>query len=121
MLDRLAPEEMAPETAESWIIALDATLARGDEQALAERFVPGSHWRSLLGVSWLFATFSGRKHLASQLVPRAREAHAEGLGPNTARLAPRRPIADDARQANHRHDGRCAADARSPRTQRSPP
>jgi putative flavoprotein involved in K+ transport len=91
MLDRVTPsaEEMGRETAESWITAFDAVLARGDERARAELFAPRSHWRNLFGLSFLFAAFSGREHLAHELVTRAREVHAEGYGVDTARLAPR--------------------------------
>ncbi len=94
MLDRPVPsvEETARETAKSWIIAFDAALARADEQALAELFVPDSHWRNLFGLSWLFATFSGREHLARELGTRAREVHAEDFRLDRARLAPRMSV-----------------------------
>ena len=63
MLDKLAPsaEETARETAEEWLNAFGAALACGEERALAELFVPDSHWRNLFGLPWLLATFSGRE------------------------------------------------------------
>ena len=94
MLDRPAQsaEETAQETAESWISAFDAALTRGDERALAELFVPDSHWRNLFGLSWQFVTFSGREHLVRELVIRAREVYAEDLSLDTARLVPRTSV-----------------------------
>jgi ABC-type tungstate transport system permease subunit len=53
MLDKLTPsaEETARETAEEWLSAFGAALAHGEERALAELFVPDSHWRNLFGAN----------------------------------------------------------------------
>lgn len=91
MLDRLAPpaEETARETAEEWLAAFGAVLARGDARALAELFVPDAHWRNLFGLSWRFATFSGGERLARELIARAGGVAATDFGLDLSRLAPR--------------------------------
>ena len=62
MLDRLAPpaEETARATAEDWTGAFNAAVRHGDGPALTGLFTPDSHWCNLFGLTWLFATFSGR-------------------------------------------------------------
>ncbi len=94
MLDKLTPpaEETAQETTEAWLSAFGAALARGDERALAELFVPDSHWRNLFGLSWHFATFSGRDALARELARCAREVRADGFRLDAAALAPRNAV-----------------------------
>jgi hypothetical protein len=90
MLERLSPsaEEMATE----WIDAFGAALAGGPEIALSGLFAPDSHWRNLLGISWHFATFSGSRTLARELLQRAADARASGFRIDTAALAPRHAI-----------------------------
>ena len=87
MLERLSPsaEEMATE----WIGALGAALAGGSEIALSGLFAPDSHWRNLLGISWHFATFSGSRTLAREMLQRAADARASGFRIDTAALTPR--------------------------------
>jgi cation diffusion facilitator CzcD-associated flavoprotein CzcO len=92
MLDRRNPpaEEMPRETTEAWIDAFGAALQAGSGGALSELFVADSHWRNLFGISWQFATFSGRKTLVEALLQRAPEADATGFRLDTAALTPRR-------------------------------
>src|ERR1700675_1538529 len=92
MLDRRNPpaKEMPLETAEAWIGAFGAALQAGSEGALSELFVADSHWRNLFGISWQFATFSGRNTLVEALLQRAAEAGATGFRLDTAALTPRR-------------------------------
>jgi cation diffusion facilitator CzcD-associated flavoprotein CzcO len=90
MLERLSPsaEEMATE----WIGAFGTALAGGSEIALSGLFTPDSHWRNLLGLSWHFATFSGSRTLASEMLQRAADARASGFRIDTAALTPRHAI-----------------------------
>src|SRR5665213_2423050 len=92
MLDKLTPkaEELAEEIARQWIGAFDAALAGGSESALSARFESDSHWRNLFGISWHFATFSGRPTLCRELLRRARQVGARGFRIDTAALARRR-------------------------------
>lgn len=94
MLDKLAAsaEETARETAEAWIDAFGAALARGDGPALAGLFAADGHWRNLFGLSWHFATFSGADTLARELLQRAREAGAQNFRLDAATLAPRHAV-----------------------------
>src|ERR1700675_1456608 len=94
MLDRRNPpaEDMLRETTEAWIDALGAALQAGSGRALSDLFVADSHWRNLFGISWQFATFSGRKTLVEALLERAAEAGATGFRLDTAALTPRRAV-----------------------------
>ncbi len=93
MLDKLTPsaEETARETAEGWMDAFGAALARGDERALADLFMADAYWRNLFGLSWRFATFPGVA-LASELLQRAREVRADGFRLDPTALAPRHSV-----------------------------
>ena len=88
MLEKLAP--LAEETADQWVRAFGLALAAGDDKALAQFFLPDSHWRNLFGISWQFATFSGHEVLCHELSRRAAEVRATGFRINSTALAPRR-------------------------------
>jgi putative flavoprotein involved in K+ transport len=94
MLDRpdASPERILSETTENWLAAFRAALTGDRPRALAELFVEDSHWRNLLGISWQFATFSGRARLAGELLARAREVGATGFRVDAATLPPRRNV-----------------------------
>ncbi|WP_426437891.1 NAD(P)-binding domain-containing protein [Bradyrhizobium genosp. P] len=94
MLDRLNPAaEEQPETAASqWIAALNAALAGRSSDDLATLFAPDSHWRNLLGISWHFATFSGRPTVVAELLQRASAVHAGEFRIATDALIPRRAV-----------------------------
>jgi putative flavoprotein involved in K+ transport len=94
MLDKpgLPVEETNREIAERWIAAFDATLKGGAEGTLFECFAPDSHWRNLFGISWYFATFSGREIVIRELLSRTRDAGATSFRIETGLLAPRHSI-----------------------------
>ena len=94
MLDRsTTPSEGIPsKTTENWVVAFNAALRSETPQALAGLFVEDSHWRNLLGLSWYFATFSGRARLTGELLARAREAGAAGFRVDASSLPPRRGV-----------------------------
>ncbi|MGY3584980.1 cation diffusion facilitator CzcD-associated flavoprotein CzcO [Bradyrhizobium sp. USDA 4341] len=94
MLDKLNPAtEDAPELlAERWIGALDAALASRSADALSALFTPESHWRNIFGISWHFATFSGRQRVIAELLQRAAAANARGFRLDDRALIPRRAV-----------------------------
>ncbi|MGY4574458.1 flavin-containing monooxygenase [Bradyrhizobium sp. USDA 3256] len=94
MLDKLNPAtEDAPElAAERWIGALDAALASRSTEALSALFAPESHWRNIFGISWQFATFSGRQRVVAELLARAEAVGARGFRLDDRALIPRRAV-----------------------------
>ncbi|WP_375777540.1 flavin-containing monooxygenase [Bradyrhizobium sp. ma5] len=94
MLDKLNPAtEDAPELmAERWIAALDAALASRSVDALSALFAPESHWRNIFGISWHFATFSGRQRVVAELLARAAAANAREFRLDDRALIPRRAV-----------------------------
>ena len=94
MLDKLNPAtEDTPElAAEQWIGALDAAFASRSTEALAALFAPESHWRNIFGISWQFATFSGRQRVVAELLARAEAVGASGFRLDDRALIPRRAV-----------------------------
>ena len=94
MLDRpdASSERILSETTEFWCAAFNAALAGDAPHALLGLFVEDSHWRNLLGISWNFATFSGREKLVGELLARAREVGAAGFRVDASALPPRRNV-----------------------------
>jgi putative flavoprotein involved in K+ transport len=86
---RQSTEETARETAEGWIRAFDAALARADHRALADLFAADCHWRNLFGLSWHLAALSGNDRVVSELCARASEAAARNFRLDPDRLGPR--------------------------------
>ncbi|WKA29236.1 flavin-containing monooxygenase [Bradyrhizobium roseum] len=91
MLDRpdLPPDESHREITEAWLAAFRTALERRSAAELSWLFVADSHWRNLFGLSWQFATFSGQRTVAAELVARSVWARAHGFRLDTARLLPR--------------------------------
>ncbi|HTG03957.1 MAG TPA: NAD(P)/FAD-dependent oxidoreductase [Bradyrhizobium sp.] len=90
MLERLGPS--AEETVKQWVRAFGLALTGGNDKALAELFLPDSHWRNLFGISWQLATSSGNETLCHELGRRASEVRASGFRVNTTALAPRSAV-----------------------------
>jgi cation diffusion facilitator CzcD-associated flavoprotein CzcO len=90
MLERLGPS--AEETVTQWVRAFGLALTGGNDKALAELFLPDSHWRNLFGISWQLATSSGNETLCHELGRRASEVRASGFRVNTTALAPRSAV-----------------------------
>jgi putative flavoprotein involved in K+ transport len=91
MLDRpgAPPDESYREITEAWIAAFRTALERRSAAELSWLFVADSHWRNLFGLSWQFATFSGQRTIAAELLTRSVWVRAQGFLIDTARLAPR--------------------------------
>jgi putative flavoprotein involved in K+ transport len=85
-----AMKEAVKQAAEQWIGAFSAALQGGSASALSGLFASDSHWRNLFGISWHFATFSGNRTLARELLQRAAEVGASGFRLDTTALAPRK-------------------------------
>ncbi|KWV53120.1 monooxygenase [Bradyrhizobium macuxiense] len=94
MLDKLNPaaEEMPDIVAADWIAALNAALAGRSIDDLAALFAPDGHWRNIFGISWLFATFSGRQNVVAELAQRASDVRATGFRIDDRALIPRRAV-----------------------------
>ena len=94
MLDRsgLSDEESLRETAQAWFAAFRTALDRRSAAELSWLFVADSHWRNLFGLSWQFATFSGQRTVAIELLTRSVETRARGFRIDTARLVPRKAM-----------------------------
>ena len=91
MLDRsgLSDEESLRETTQAWFAAFRTALDRRSAAELSWLFVADCHWRNLFGLSWQFATFSGQRTVAIELLTRSVETRARGFRIDTARLVPR--------------------------------
>lgn len=94
MLDKPAPAagETTGDTAERWVQAFDAALRARSDKALAECFADDSHWRNLFGISWYFATFSGKSAVVGELLQRAGEVGATAFRIDASLLAPRKSV-----------------------------
>jgi cation diffusion facilitator CzcD-associated flavoprotein CzcO len=94
MLDRpgASTQETAQDIARRWLAAFDAALAGRSEGALSALFAPDSHWRNLFGLSWHFATFSGRPMVVGELLRRAAQVAAKEFRIDAAALTPRRAV-----------------------------
>jgi putative flavoprotein involved in K+ transport len=90
MLEKSPPS--AEDIATRWVRAFGLALASGNNEALAEVFLPDSHWRNLFGISWQLATFSGNRILCNELSRRAAEVRATEFRVDAAALAPRRAV-----------------------------
>jgi putative flavoprotein involved in K+ transport len=90
MLERLGPS--AEETVTQWVRAFGLALTGGDDKALTELFLPDSHWRNLLGISWQLATSSGNETLCHELSRRASQVRATSFRVNATALAPRSAV-----------------------------
>jgi cation diffusion facilitator CzcD-associated flavoprotein CzcO len=90
MLERLGPS--AEETVTQWVRAFGLALTGGNDKALAELFLPDSHWRNLFGISWQLATSSDNETLCHELSRLASQVRATGFRVNTAALAPRSAV-----------------------------
>jgi hypothetical protein len=94
MLDRTNPaaEDKPDILAAEWVAAFNAALAGRDAGGLAALLAPDSHWRNIFGISWDFATFSGRQRVVDELLQRAAAVNADGFRLDEAALKPRRAV-----------------------------
>src|SRR4051812_8265424 len=69
---------------EAWLAKFERALSQGDEASLHDLFLPESHWRDILALTWNIETVSGSGAVAEAL------ALAVGKRPTTFRLDPAR-------------------------------
>ena len=70
-----------------WLARLEAALR--DEAALRELFLPESHWRDVLALTWRIRTVSGRDALAGDFLRHARHARPARFEIDPQRTPPR--------------------------------
>ncbi|MER5915260.1 NAD(P)/FAD-dependent oxidoreductase [Streptomyces sp. NPDC001982] len=75
--------------AESWMADLESALARQDEDALTELFLPASYWRDLAALTWDVRQYWGRDEVLPRLLEYARAAQPSGFVVAADRSAPR--------------------------------
>src|SRR3954470_16620266 len=82
--ERVAEAEPVGTDVEAWLAKFERALSQGDEASLHDLFLPESHWRDILALTWNIETVSGSGAVAEAL------ALAVGKRPTTFRLDPAR-------------------------------
>ena len=59
--------ESLSDAASAWLSGFERALTESDCDAIAEFFLPDSHWRDLLALTWDITTFSGAAAIAAAL------------------------------------------------------
>jgi hypothetical protein len=96
MLDRtkdvLANETPTAEAAAAagWLARFESALAGADADRLETLFLPDSHWRDVLALTWDLGTVSGADTVVRQLSAHAGRARPENFQIDPARAAPRK-------------------------------
>jgi putative flavoprotein involved in K+ transport len=72
-----------------WLSKLERALGAGDERLLQSLFLPDSHWRDLLALTWTIRTASGRDALVADLKESAAQAKPRGFSVDPNRTPPR--------------------------------
>lgn len=86
---RIRPDDEASHAVETWLGALNAALAEPEAGRLAELFLPDSHWREAVALSWELKTISGRDVLAPELSTALRKFAARDFAIDSDRCPPR--------------------------------
>ena len=74
---------------EQWLQAFNAAVAEAKVDRLAALFLPDSHWREALALSWRLATWSGRDAIARALAEALPRFKARDFAIDPNRCAPR--------------------------------
>src|SRR3954469_420285 len=72
-----------------WLSKLEHALGGGDDRLLQSLFLPDSHWRDLLALTWGIRTLSGRDALVTELKKHSKEAKPRNLRVDSGRTPPR--------------------------------
>ena len=78
--ERVAEAEPLGTDVEAWLATFERALSQGDEASLHDLFLPESHWRDILALTWNIQTVSGSGAVAEAL------AHAAAKRPTAFRL-----------------------------------
>jgi putative flavoprotein involved in K+ transport len=74
---------------DQWLASLEGALSAGDAQAVKELFLPDSHWRDVLALTWDIRTVSGAEALADPLRTHAQSSGAKDFRRANGRTPPR--------------------------------
>jgi cation diffusion facilitator CzcD-associated flavoprotein CzcO len=85
----LAGTDTLAAIANDWLSKLEHALGGGDDRLLQSLFLPDSHWRDLLALTWGIRTLSGRNALVPGLEKYSKEAKPRNLRVDPARTPPR--------------------------------
>ena len=88
VMERVADGEPLEASVESWLAQFERALAAGDDVALHDLFLPESHWRDILALTWSIETVSGSGAVA-EAVAATRSMKPSGFMLDRARTAPR--------------------------------
>jgi len=75
--------------ADHWLAQFERALAEADDVLLRTLFLPDSHWRDVLALTWSIRTVNGRDAILGELKAHAGRAHPTGLRTDPHRTAPR--------------------------------
>src|SRR4051794_40647491 len=65
--ERVAEAEPVGTDVEAWLAKFERALSQGDEASLHDLFLPESHWRDILALTWNIETVSGSGAVAEAL------------------------------------------------------
>ncbi|HEY6820741.1 MAG TPA: NAD(P)/FAD-dependent oxidoreductase, partial [Burkholderiales bacterium] len=85
----LAGTDTLAAIANDWLSKLERALGGGDERLLQGLFLPDSHWRDLLALTWSIRTVSGGRAVAAGLQEFSAKAKTRGFRVDPARTPPR--------------------------------
>ncbi|MCG6953215.1 MAG: NAD(P)/FAD-dependent oxidoreductase [Betaproteobacteria bacterium] len=83
------PDDKVGHAVDAWLERFNAALAAPDAKKLGALFEADGHWRDLLGLTWRFATLSGRELFAPALAQALAERGARDFAIDPRRCPPR--------------------------------
>src|SRR5256885_3312207 len=86
--ERVAEAEPLGASVEEWLASFERALSQGDEASLHDLFLPESHWRDILALTWNIETVSGSGAVAEALA-QAVAKKPTGFRLDRARTPPR--------------------------------
>src|SRR4051795_4472838 len=86
--ERVAEAEPVGTEVEAWLAKFERALSQGDEASLHDLFLPESHWRDILALTWNIETVSGSGAVAEALAQPV-DKRPTGFRLDRARTAPR--------------------------------
>jgi len=86
----IATNQSLATVVEFWLAQFESALAEGDERRLKPLFLPESHWRDVLALTWDIRTTSGVDAILRELGARCHEARPGGFRIARNRTPPRR-------------------------------
>ena len=87
MLD--TPSELLQTQVEHWLAGFESVASDGNWEAVEALFLPDSHWRDLLALTWNIETVGGAVQIATALESHVPSAGVSGFRVDPARTPPR--------------------------------